>query len=191
MPPRTLAAMKNFLDPRRLDVEVFAKEAAQLAGDWPLASLERLADAVHPEVRLAEGDVARWSVRGESRPVRGGVPQIWLHLRATARLALVCQRCLGPVEAAVEVDRSFLFVADESAAAQLDADQEEDVLALARFLDLRELMEDELLLALPLVPRHEVCSQPLPVPTDEPGEDDERRNPFAALAGLKRSGPGN
>lgn len=184
--------MKNYpVDPRRLDVAAFAKAAAQLRGDWPLASLERLVDSAHPEVRLGEGDVAQWSIRGESRPVRGGAPQTWFHLRATARLALVCQRCLGPVDAIIDADRSFLFVADENAAAKLDADHEADVLVLTRSLDLRELVEDELLLALPLVPRHEVCPNPLPVPVpvDGPDEGEQRQTPFAALASLRRSGP--
>ena len=77
----------------------------------------------------------------------------------------------------------------EDAAAQLDADSEDDVLALTRALDLHELIEDELLLTLPLVPRHEVCPQPLPMVAnaDPPsGDEAERPNPFAALQALKR-----
>jgi len=177
------------VDPRHLDVESFAKEGAALDGAWPLPALERLADAAHPEARPSEADTASWHAEGERRSVRGAEPQSWLHLRANARLALVCQRCLGPVEATIESQRSFLFVAGEDAAAQLDADTEDDVLALTRSLDLRELVEDELLLALPLVPRHELCPEPLPVPDDAPEAADERPNPFAALAALKRGGP--
>ena len=45
------------------------------------------------------------------------------------------------------------FVRGEDAAAELDAESDFDVLTLTRSLDLRELVEDELLLALPLVPR--------------------------------------
>ena len=70
----------------------------------------------------------------------------------------------------------------------------DDVLALGRSLDLRELVEDELLLALPIVPRHEVCLQPLPMAVGEQAlEDDvpERPHPFAALQALKSGkGPG-
>ena len=91
------------------------------------------------------------------------------------------------VEVALQVSRNFLFVHGEDAAAQLDTDTEDDVLAITRALDLRELIEDELLLAMPIVPRHEVCPEPL-VPAAnaaaEPVED--KPNPFAALAGLKR-----
>jgi uncharacterized protein len=177
-------------DPRCLDVEAFAKEGGVLEGEWPLASLDRLADAAHPDARPAPNDLARWQAQGESVPVRGGTPQTWLHLGAQGRISLVCQRCLGPVEAPIETQRSFLFVPGEEAAAQLDADSEDDVLALTRSLDLRELVEDELLLALPLVPRHELCPEPLPMEHgDAPAE--ERPNPFAALAALKRGGPPN
>jgi len=180
------------VDPRRLEVEAFAREASALEGDWPLVELERLSDAAHADARPAAADAAHWLVRGESRPVRGGSPQTWLHLRASTRLSLVCQRCLAPVDTPIEAERSFLFVAGEEVAAQLDADQEDDVMALTRSLDLRELVEDELLLALPLVPRHDLCPEPLPM---ERGDDDvpqaERANPFAALAALKRGGPPN
>jgi uncharacterized protein len=175
-------------DPRRLDVEAFAKEGAELAGEWPLPALDRLADAAHADAKPADGDVARWRARGESRAVRGGPPQTWLHLEADTRLSLVCQRCLGPLDTPVEAERSFLFVADEDTAAQLDADTEDDVLALSRTLDLRALVEDELLLALPLVPRHEVCPQPLPLDHDAPLAE-PAANPFAALSVLKRGGP--
>jgi len=186
---RTLPPMKSrAADPRHLDVEAFAKEAGELDGEWPLPALVRLADAAHAEARPSEADPVSWHAKGERRTVRGGEPQTWLHLRADARLSLVCQRCLGPVDARIESQRSFLFVAGEDAAAQLDADSEDDVLALTRSLDLRELVEDELLLALPLVPRHELCPEPLPVPDDAPEAADERPNPFAALAALKRGG---
>ena len=55
---------------------------------------------------------------------------------------------------------------------------------MATIWGLRELIEDELILGMPLVPRHGVCPKPLPVPVDDlPVVPEE--NPFAALAGLK------
>mgnify|MGYP003353005379 CR=1 FL=1 len=75
---------------------------------------------------------------------------------------------------------------DEQQAAELDAELEDDVLSLERSIDLRELVEDELLLALPLVPRHAECPEPLPLPDDEaPADVPEQPRPFAALAALK------
>ena len=175
-------------DPRRLDVEAFAKEGGQLQGEWPLTALHRLTEAAHPQALPAAGDVAHWQARGISQPVRGALPQTWLEIEAGAHLSLVCQRCLGPVDTAIEAQRRFLFAPDEDAASRLDADSEDDVLAMTRALDLRTLVEDELLLALPLVPRHEVCPEPLPMAhDDEPAE--EQPHPFAALASFKRRGP--
>ena len=107
----------------------------------------------------------------------------------------MCQRCLAPVEAVLAVDAHFRFVAGEAEAAQADMDAEEDVLASTRALDLPALVEDELLLALPLVPRHTDC--PLPrtsahdpcAETEAPGAD--RQFPFEVLAGFKaRKRPG-
>jgi uncharacterized protein len=179
------------LDPTRLDVAAFAKDGGTLEGSLSLTSLERLAESAHPESSPLDTDQASWSARGESRPVRGGEPEIWLHLGAKARISLICQRCLGPVETPLEAECSFRFVAGEEAAAQLDADSEDDVLALPRSLDLSELIEDELLLAVPIVPRHDVCPQPLPMPQDDELEEEPAPNPFAALAALKRGGPPN
>ena len=174
-------------NPFQLDVVAFAKAAGHIEGHWPLTQLDRLAESAVAEEAPTQADGVAWSARGESRPARGGGPQPWLHVKAQARIALECQRCLRPVEVILEADRSFLFVPGEDTAAKIDADSEHDVLALTKALDLRELVEDELLLAMPLVPRHDVC----PVPLQAPENDEEAMqapNPFAALAALKRDG---
>ncbi len=175
---------KRSLDPCRLDVAAFAEAAGELRGLLPLPELPRLAEMAHSEAGLANEAAASWEVRGEWRKAASGPAQIWLHLNVRARLQLVCQRCLEPVAAALDAQRSFRFVDGEAAAAELDAQCEDDVLALTRELDLHELVEDELLLCLPLVPKHEQCPQPLPEASGEAGP--ERPNPFAALAALKR-----
>lgn len=172
-------------DPLKLDVEAFAKADGVLDGAWPLAELERLAASAVAGTAVSE---VSWHAEGEHRAVRGGQAQVWLHLKADARVMLECQRCLGAVPVEVHAQRSFLFVHGEDAAAELDADSEDDVLALSRSLDLRALVEDELLLELPLVPRHEVCPEPLQMEEDEPDMTEEKPNPFAVLASLKRGG---
>jgi uncharacterized protein len=161
-------------------VAAAAADRAALAGTWPLAGFERLAGTPAGDGR------AEWSARFESRAVPGAAAQPWLHLQARARVWRDCQRCLQPVAIDLAVDRWFRFVADEETAAALDADCDEDLLALSRPFDLRALLEDELLLELPLVPRHEACPQPLaPAVEPEPAADER---PFAALAALKRPG---
>jgi uncharacterized protein len=191
--PRKLLGMKvKPLDPRRLDVAELAQRAEQISGQWPLALLERLSDFAVAESPATASAQVSWQLTGQARPITGGAAEIWLHMQAQISLPLCCQRCLGPVQTRVEVDTWLRFVGDEAQAAALDAELEEDVLALEREQDALELVEDELLLALPLVPRHDECPQPLPMPADDlDDEADEadalaKPNPFAALAQLKK-----
>jgi uncharacterized protein len=178
--------------PEKLDVAALAHDGASLQGEWPAASLQRLADSAAPEAPASGWPALRWSLHGELRRPKGGAVQTWLRLTASANVALTCQRCLKPVQEDIDIDRWIRFVDTEAEAAALDVDSDDDVLALPRHLDARELIEDELLLALPLVPRHEACPEPLPVPdaaeASAAEEEAERPNPFAALAALKRGG---
>lgn len=184
-------APKTPWNPDRLDMRAFAQAGAQLAIDEPLARFDRLLAEVPPGAGDA-GWVVSWVARGELRPgARGAEPSVWLRLQAQTQLPLACQRCLAPVPVSLVVDRWFRFVADEATAAAEDEDSEEDVLALEPRPSLRELVEDELLMELPLVPMHETCPQPLAVvggDMNDPGEAAEppRQNPFAELARLKK-----
>jgi len=183
--------MKRPHDALRLDVSAFIAEAAQLSGRWPGASLQRLADLQSPP-QDTPLDGVDWQAKGLRVPVTGGESELWLHLQARVPAWLTCQRCLQPFTVLLEIDQRLRFVRGEAQAEALDAEIEDDVLALSKSLDLRELVEDELLLALPIVPRHAVCPQPLPVMLGEAPAPDEapvRDNPFAALQRLKSSTP--
>ena len=116
-------------DPVKLDVELFAREGAELKGVWRAAELQRLAADAAPEAPASGWPDISWLARGERRESRGSEPQIWLHLQANATVALTCQRCLQPVRAAVKLQRDFRFVRDEQTAAEIDAESVEDVLA--------------------------------------------------------------
>jgi uncharacterized protein len=178
--------------PEKLDLAAFIHDGASLEGEWPAGSLERLAESAAPEAPAQGWPALQWRLRGETRQAKGGKAQSWLQVAAQAHVALTCQRCLKAVEEHVDIDRWIRFVDTEAEAAALDADSDDDVLALPRHLDARELIEDEILLALPLVPRHEVCPEPLAhvddIDESAAEEEAERPNPFAALAALKRGG---
>lgn len=177
--------------PEKLDLAAFARDGASLEGEWPAASMERLAESGAPDAPARGWPPLRWSLHGEIRQPKAASAQTWLHVAAEAQVALTCQRCLKPVQEVLNIDRWVRFVDTEAEAAALDADSDDDVLALPRHLDARELIEDELLLALPLVPRHEACPEPLAhAADDEPADEaeEERPNPFAKLAALKRGG---
>ena len=174
-----------------VEVQAFCRAGDSLSGHWPLHRMQRLASSL--EGAPAEDAQATWKAQGRLRPVAGGQPEIWLHLQGSASVTLQCQRCLRAMTEDLVVDRHFRFVRHEDEAARLDEEMEEDVLVLPVRLDLTELLEDELILALPIVPRHAgPCPEPLPLPAETPAQAAEvAPHAFAALAALKlRSGGG-
>ncbi len=174
-------------DPRRLDLRGLARDAGELHGELALESLARFGQSCEPALADERLPAVAWSARAELRNIAGARMQLWLHLHAQAQVRLQCQRCLLPMHEALAAQRSFLFVSDEAEAARLDEEMEDDVLVLPARLDLTELVEDELILALPLVPRHDVCEPPLSL--DAHGAElpePKRPNPFAALEALRR-----
>ena len=177
--------MAKDFDPRRLDVHRFAENGAELAADLPLQTFPRLrAETIDP----AQAGPVHWSAHGEMLNPSHHHPQVWVHLQAEATLPLVCQRCLTPVDVELAVDRSFRFVADEATAAAEDDDAEEDLLALSRSFDLLELVEDELLMEVPVAPMHETCPEPVKMSAADPDFETagaQRENPFAVLGKLK------
>lgn len=179
--------MDNTFNARHLDIRAFAQVGAELRGQAPLADWPRLASEQPPGEQVA-GHQVHWRLQGGMVSVTGGEPRVGLRLWARADLSLQCQRCLAPVVQSLETERGFLFVADEATAEALDEDSEEDVLVISRDFDALSLVEDELILALPLVPRHDVCPQALPhaVADEAFTEATTRPNPFAALAALKK-----
>lgn len=168
-------------DPTRLDVAALAAEGATRSGQWGASELDRWHSMQTPAPGAVPAPV-QWSVRGERRHAPGRAPQTWLQLHVNTTAWPTCQRCLQPFSLALELDRALRFVDDEAQAEALDADSEDDVLALAPFLDLRTLVEDELLLAWPIVPRHAQCA----APEHRAGEVAAASpSPFAALTSLK------
>lgn len=182
--------MATEYDPRILPLAAFARSAATVRGQVALADMPRLqAQTLDPSVLLEVGFEASGSERFDAT----GHPQVWLHVRGNCSLQLECQRCLRPADMEVAFERDFRFVANEALAAVEDDECEEDVLVFARQFSLIELVEDELLMAMPLVPMHESCPQPPRLAVADPDFDTagaEPVHPFAVLAGLKRGPSG-
>jgi uncharacterized protein len=178
---------ERLFDPRQLDIAAFARAGAHLEGRVEPRELERLQQSLPTLPGDVEPPAAVvWSADGELHPVRAGPPEVWLHLHIATTVRLQCQRCLLPLAEPIGIDRRLMFVRDEAEAARLDEAIDEDVLVLSRRFDLHELIEDELILALPLVPRHEQCPQPLATSGAVPDDGaDERVNPFAGLKTLR------
>ncbi|MGH8281213.1 MAG: YceD family protein [Gammaproteobacteria bacterium] len=106
-------------------------------------------------------------------------------------LVLICQRCFGKLSCPVTVDFSLIWVRSEADTARLP-EAYEPLMSVTGNVKLTELVEDELLLALPMVALHELsteCSRR--VPCGSPRRKKESieaapAKPFAALKALKR-----
>ena len=103
-----------------------------------------------------------------------------LHLEVSGTIPLSCQRCLEAVPCDLDVDAllELVLVGAELSQDELE-DDTRDFLPVERELDVVELVEDEILLALPVAPRHEKCGLP------GAANAGERINPFAKLSALK------
>lgn len=177
--------MSNEFHASRLDVRALAQAGASLSGQTPLSDFSRLQVEAQAPVT---GRQVQWRVQGELRAAPGGTTAVWLYLEAEASLPLICQRCLTPADMALQVKHAYRFVATEQQAEDEDPETEEDLLVLQRDFNLLELIEDELLMALPLVPRHEVCPTEVTMSAQDADFDvaqAEKPNPFASLARLK------
>ena len=148
----------------------FAKSSARLQGSWPAAELKRLRDVL----RSADGELS-YELRGV--PEQQGRPA--LRLRVDGLLPLVCQRCLGTLEYPLHIEVSLLLAATQ---AEIDAeplvpDGPESIVA-GRDMQVQALVEDEVLLAIPIAPRHEACA------SDATGLAGAKQTPFAGLRGM-------
>lgn len=194
--------MTRMHDPRRLNLPALARQEVVLAQTTQLSKMERLMQELQGlEPDLMANLFVQWQARAEYRSLPGktGEVDLWLHLEGTATLPLVCQRCLHRVDVPLVANQWFRFVETEAVAMAEDDDCEEDLLVLEPQFDLLAVLEDELLMALPLVPMHETCPEPPVLQADfatgthnAPGAErahdnlEPRRNPFAVLAGLKK-----
>jgi len=172
-------------------MQAFAQQGEALVETTPLHDLHRLTQEAHRAHEVRPESVVKWRALGELRERTGAEADVWLRLEINTSIALTCQRCMQPVLMPLEVDQWYRFVATEGIAMAQDDASEEDLLVMEPLFDLLALLEDELLMALPLVPMHEQCpespsqaSQPL----QEKDEDETagKPNPFAVLAQLKK-----
>ena len=169
-----------------VNLQALASSGEPLIEHTLLQKLERLAQeciGLQPELMVD------WQAEAELRAGAAGQTDIWLHLQAATSVPMTCQRCMGAAKTPLQVDQWYRFVASEDIAMAQDDASEEDLLVLAPQFDLLALLEDELLMALPLVPMHDECPM-LPAfsagTIDVPADALDKPNPFAALAQLKK-----
>lgn len=111
------------------------------------------------------------------------------HLQTDGTLWQTCQRCLEPVAVDLYRDSEFALLEDENHVALLD--DEVETILLAELADdnklwLLPMIEDELLVDLPLSPKHDDCEMAVCQVGELPELEATKENPFAILASLKQ-----
>jgi len=171
--------MSNGPIPPHVDPRKLADRGATLEGELQLIDLPRLCGAL-----ADDGGAVRTKFVFE-RDERNAVV---FHSELATEVKMVCQRCLELVTLPIHSVCDYAVV-KEGANTQ-SVPKGYDVLELGEDpLDLLALVEEELLLALPIVPAHDPkdCQQPAGLEEPESSEDEvTRSNPFSVLAQLKR-----
>lgn len=167
------ARLPGSIDPWKL-----TSAGGRWQGELPLAPMARLASLVQAATGTA--GVVLEAGRDEQ-----GVR--YLTGRIEAAVSVVCQRCLSPMPLALAADFRLGLVQTEAQAAALPAGYEPLLAAADGVLSLSEMVEDELILALPLAPVHaalDLCLAKGYHPPRPPSAAQDQAHPFAVLSTL-------
>jgi uncharacterized protein len=148
----------------------FARSGSRQSGDCAAKDFRRLLEALY----ASEGTI-HYELQG--LPQELGRPA--LRLSVAGQLQLICQRCLGPLRFDLHSETLLLLFAAEAelAAVPIEAEGPERIVA-GREMPVLDLVEDEVLLAVPYAPRHEQCS------THDGDAPAAPQRPFAGLRAL-------
>lgn len=134
--------------PPRLDPFYLAVQEIRLQGVIPLQSMARLCAAVQGFAERKEAQVELWATIDSS-----GI--CTLHGNYSARLKMVCQRCLRLADIEIAGSLGLAVASAGTDAARIDGEDEIYRLGKDNMFSTRELIEEELLLSLPYIPVHE------------------------------------
>ena len=172
--------MRNGALPRELDLRGLAAREASISGVATLATLERLVSA---GVGLVEPASAAFAFRRDEE----GRYVVEAHVKA--EVVLECQRCLGEMSQLLETRTVMACVWNDDDAAALPPSYEP--LIVQETANLTDIVEEELLLAIPASPMHagdcvtEAQRAALGVGAERIESEGRKESPFAVLAKLK------
>ncbi len=165
-----------------IDNLAFAKKNDRLAGNLSLVDFPRLSELLLQSAKVSKsnsGPAGSISYVLEGKTDAAG--QHLLYLALTTDLTTTCQRCLNEMPLKLTLNFNYLIgdVADiDLVAAEIDNSDDMDMQQASQTMDIIGLLEDEIIMAIPIAPIHE----------DDCGEivtqSGEKPNPFAVLKGL-------
>ncbi len=167
-----------------MNVDVFelARAGEACSGVLSIGTMPRL----QPQLAAGTDGEVRYTLQGLTDAQRRHAARLTLH----ATLSLPCTHCDKPAPFMLDAQRAYYFVRDERAleAIEVDDSEEEPLVGDKRF-DLAQLIEDELILGLPIAPRHPACQDEVEASEVASGLDDGQaapvQRPFSVLASLK------
>ena len=170
--------MQNLKLPVTIDPYKSAQRRLECEGMFQLAEMNRLLEACESTAEQIEVSF-KFDVDELRLVVISG--------KGKASVGLICQRCNDAYEHELEIDFQFSPVKNAEGAADLPSYYDAIELDENGEVNLRELVEDELLLAIPLIPRHELdaCEGEADTTWGELPEELDKPNPFDVLKQLK------
>jgi uncharacterized protein len=155
----------------------FCRLKENRTGRFAVSDLPRLAE----ETADRSGDI-EWNAEGSV--LASGHPRIKLSVSGT--IGLICQRCLTPYGFRLDSGSTIVLARSEEGVDELESfldDDSIDVIAGDTPINLAELIEDEILLTLPVSPKHEQCPSTQAL---DKLKNAAKPSPFAVLKDLKR-----
>jgi len=178
-------------DPKALSrIDFCAPQSYRGAGFLEISALPRLVDEASS---IDSGDGFHWQIKTHFVDSPGSEPQQILEIAVKGRIHLVCQSCLQDCGLDLSQESRFVMVATEAEADAfpMEDDQQEPLVASQHY-DLLSLIEDEILLSLPLIPKHpEGACQPHASSFGAGGEatdtPEKPQNPFNILKNMRKN----
>ncbi|QWD68720.1 DUF177 domain-containing protein [Polynucleobacter sp. VK25] len=170
-------------------IDFCAPQSYKGAGFLGILDMPRVAEEASA---VSPGDGFHWSVETYFEDSPGSEPHQILELGLKGRLNLICQRCLQDCAVDLDEKRRFILVLTDSEADEYPLeDEEQEPLVVNQHFNLLETIEDEVLLSLPLIPKHPdgFCEPHASTfgDGDEEGASNERENPFNILKNMKKN----
>jgi uncharacterized protein len=151
----------------------FAKKQSKISHEINVDTCQRLLDFVKDDVHFKKN--IHYTLAGSVSKFH--LPSLSINIEAS--LPVLCQRCLQNMQ--LDLSLFYEYVIAESEPAEFENNEEIDWIASSREMNINELVEDELLIAMPLGPMHSHACKPILE------EGVEKPNPFAVLQKLIKS----
>jgi len=165
---------KNTQLPKTIKLFNFAKKEVNLHGEYKISNVPRVSEVARNVEDNLKVNLSFNLENGKTPCVKGIIE---------SKIVLDCQRCLDTLDLNLKVLFNLAFVRFESQAEGLDKSFELYVIGEDEELDTLNLISDEILLSLPMVPSHEFdCSLSV---DKETKVEKVRKNPFDVLKNIK------